>query len=266
MDRRTLFGVLRDEPTVRYEHQTPGAEPAVWIAAVGWRGSHFAATVSPVIPQVDQDEAREDIGDDLVTGTRGHVVFGRADDRLALWTVAPSGQRTGAWVEDTKLRRERAAQLLTLVEGRVVTGVDQQADLDAVQLLADAAKVALPAGLGATWLDLFDALGEVAEVRRQAAKTKPPAYRFPLDGVPPNVAAALRHLKVAAPVTGAEPAAAEVLAKCWLLEAAVQAWRETEVARLRRKGLHQLGGPTARPLPPRWLGRLQKAYLIRIGV
>lgn len=209
---------------------------------------------------------------DLVSGTRGHTVLVRQDDRLALWTVAPSGQRTGAWVVETGLTRDRARQLLTLLERRVLAGSDRQADVAAAETMAGAAGVALPTALTDAWLDVFEAIEEVAETRRELAsagaraKSKPPVYRFDLADLPPDIDGALGRLRLTNPGMGAEPAAAAALATCRLLEAAVQAWQETESARLRRKVMHQFGGAAVRPLPPRWLSKLRQAYPIRIDV
>lgn len=231
----------------------------------------FASTVRSVVTQDDEFEAPAGTGVVLVAGTKGHVVFGRAADTFALWTVAPSGQRTGAWVEHINLGRDRAAQLLTVVERRVIAGIDRSADLDVLRLLADAADVEVPDSLADCWLDLFDAADEIQQVRQQLteaqpSKTKPPEYRFQLTDLPRIVDAALQQLQVVAPRGGGGQAADQALAQCYLLGALVEAWQETERARLRRKALHHLGGPTPRPLPERWLARLTQAGPIRIDV
>jgi hypothetical protein len=217
-------------------------------------------------------ERIQDVAGDVVAGAHGHAVVVRMDDRLALWTVAPGGQRTGAWVEDVGMDPNRAKQLLTLLERRAPVGADRGADAGAAKTLADAAGVTLPTALTNAWLDIFEAIDEVVEIRRElalaavATKGKPPTYDVDLDGLPRDVTGALGRLQLSNPGLGAEPAASAALATCRLLEAAVQAWQETESARLRRKALHQFGGRAVRPLPPRWLSKLRQAYPVRIDV
>ncbi len=214
----------------------------------------------------------EDVAGDLVFGTHGHAVIVCMDDRLALWTIAPSGQRTGAWIEDVGMNLDRAKQLLTLLERRVLVGSDRQADVCAAKTLADAAEVSLPTALTDVWLDVFEAIDEVVETRRElasagaATKGKPPTYDIDLGGLPRDVNGALSRLQLTNPGRDAEPTASAALATCRLLEATVQAWQETESARLRRKALHQFGGAAVRPLPPRWLSKLRQAYPVRIDV
>lgn len=55
-DRQALFEVLRNCPDVRYEHQMPHSEPALWVAgAIAWcygAGDVWRQRVSPLVTAV----------------------------------------------------------------------------------------------------------------------------------------------------------------------------------------------------------------------
>jgi hypothetical protein len=209
--------------------------------------------------------------DGLGGDVRGHAVLALQEDRLALWTLTATGQRSGAWVEAERLRPERARALLTLVERRLIVTAKESTDGCPVELLAEVADVRLPETLIALRTSVFDLFREISGVRQElaglttAASSKGLDYRLVLDGLPGEESAALVHLG-AVPLVGPEPVTTTVLRRCQLVALAAQAWEETEGVRLRRKALLDHGGPTARALPEDWLDRLRRAGSQRIDV
>lgn len=190
----------------------------------------------------------------------GFTVLRRHAGRLAVWTRSSGGVSAGAWVESETMSADRAWQLLTVVERRVLIGVDQVEDLSALAVLTNAAGHPPVDPTAVPWLDVFTGFTAVRELRVliTAEGGRPPAYKKLCPELPDDVPAALRDLGLTPP-SPPEPSAAAALGVTWLLMAAIAAWQDTETSRVRRRALDGLGGKSVRLLPPAWVECLRQA-------
>jgi hypothetical protein len=155
--------------------------------------------------------------------------------------------------------------------------------LGILDALAQTARVQVPAAYRTQWLDLAALSVETATIRTELDKAVRQQRKAPLgydhevsaETLPRDARDALYVVRRAAlrwdltpeetqqlfpQVLNADPVIDEVLARVRLLQWHIRAWASTETARIRREYLHPLGGPAARPLPPRWLGALVATY------
>jgi hypothetical protein len=225
-------------------------------------------------PAADDEAATVALGA-AIAGIRGHVVLSSSADRIAIWQVTPTGQKSGAWVYSLDDTREQAQRILTLVQRRAIAGTDRDDDITMLRRIAQAAAVSLPSAYAQQWIDLREILAEVVATRQRlsqlveehgaksAGSLQPLAYTYQIEDVslPGDALRALAVLGLALPQEGeTEPIARTALAKANILGAAIARWVDTESARLRRTYLRQEGGSSARPLPPEWLSRLTAVY------
>lgn len=209
-----------------------------------------------------------------IAGIRGHTALGSSADRIAIWHVTPTGQKSGAWVYGRDESREQARTILTLIERRAIAGTDQDEDVTLLRKIAKSGGVSLPTAYTEHWIDLRVIFAEILGTRQRLGQLvkehsaeatgslQPLAYTYQLDAspLPDDPLRALTVLGLAPPPEGSEPSARTALAKASILSAAIARWADTESARLRRTYLRQEGGPSARPLPPTWHSRLRTLY------
>jgi hypothetical protein len=227
-------------------------------------------------PDDEQSAAASQIGLGVtVAGTRGHVLLGRDQDTIAVWQVSATGARSGAWT-GALTDRAWARSALTLVERRAPAGLDRDADAAVLCALGETAGVSVPDPYLEHWVDLRHALDEVADVRRELAAavdaygaspttgTPTPlsyALDLPSEPLPTDTSAALAALGLQLPLTEhRKPASADAHGKAMVLAGLLRWWSDTETSRVRRTYLRPHGGPTPRPLPPRWLSHLQAVF------
>lgn len=193
-------------------------------------------------------------------GIRGFAVLGHAVGELAVWGLAISGERGWAAVEYGDVTPDRARALLSVIERRALVGIDRDADLEAIRRLAAVANIAVPSEVEASWLGVLEMFGDVAEVRASiAAAGGHLSYNRSLPDAGGDVEQVLADLRLVPP-RPESATACQALAVCVLISAAVGAWDDTEIARVRRSSLHGVGGPRARAVPDRWFSALTRAY------
>lgn len=155
---------------------------------------------------------------------------------------------------------DRARQLLTVVERRVLIGIDRAEDLSALAVLTNTAGHPPLDPTAVPWLDVFTGFTAVRELRMliSAEDGRPPAYKKVCPELPDDVSGAVRELGLTPP-SPPEPSAAAALEVIWLMMAAIAAWQDTETSRVRRRALDGLGGGSVRLLPPAWVECLRQA-------